>query len=81
MADVKWIRFDEYQGPGVTKIWRVCARENGQPLGTIRWLARWRKYCFFPGPETVFEQDCLRDIAGFIEQQTNLHKQEKAKAS
>lgn len=53
---------------GKTHFWQVA---NGAiVLGCVKWFARWRKYAFFPAPETVFEQVCLRDIAQFCEDRT-----------
>jgi hypothetical protein len=41
----------------------------------VRWFSRWRKYAFYPGRETVFEEDCLREIADFCETRTREYKQ------
>jgi hypothetical protein len=43
-------------------------------LGWVAWFSRWRKYAFYPKPETVYEEDCLRDIAEFCEAKTKEHK-------
>ena len=64
----KWI-YADYLCPsksGKTKIYQVMA-DTGTHLGDIKWYAPWRKYAFFPEPDTIYEQDCLRDIAGFLE--------------
>ena len=62
----KWIRFDlaAVQKPK-TSVWNVSSKA-GYFLGQVRWTAPWRTYAFFPAPETVFEDECLQDIAGFI---------------
>lgn len=64
----RWIRFalGPKQNPK-TSIWLVIAKDGDMPLGEIRWWGRWRKYAFFPNPETLYENTCLRDIAEFIE--------------
>lgn len=66
---------------GKTERWVVYSRtENngvevrGAPLGWVCWYARWRKYTFQPIEGTVFEQDCLRDIASFLIERTVEHK-------
>lgn len=46
----------------------------GDPLGQIKWWSPWRRYCFFPNPDTVFEQVCMREIADFVENKTREHK-------
>ncbi len=52
-----------------TERWDVEATDGGV-LGEIKWFSRWRRYCFFPQPETVFEQVCMREIGEFIEERT-----------
>ena len=44
-----------------TKVIDILTREKIK-IGTLKWLGRWRKYCFFPESETVFESTCLFDI-------------------
>lgn len=58
---------------GKTIVWLIQNRKSAERLGTVQWFARWRKYCFFPNTTMVFEQDCLRDIAEFIEARTREH--------
>ena len=71
-----WINFTQSgtSVSGKTYIWNVIAKESGQILGTISWFGRWRKYVFEPGSATVYEEDCLRDIATFIENATKAHR-------
>ena len=76
----KWISFKEVGSSpsGKTRKWHVCpTRAPESIIGTIEWYDRWRKYVFAPGWETVFEEDCLRDIAAFCEQQTAEHERQK----
>jgi hypothetical protein len=72
----EWIEFVELRvsASGITKIWSVVDRSNGSPLGQISWFGRWRRYSFMPNASTVWEQDCLRCIAEFIEKKTREHK-------
>ena len=69
-----WIQFDEVEaGPPKrkTKLWLVNSKEvSCGALGQVKFYPRWRKYAFFPFESTLFEQNCLRDIANFCEQQT-----------
>ena len=59
-----------------THIFRV---ESADPvevtmiLGTVKWYGQWRKYCFMPNGQTVYEQTCLREIADFCENMTTMH--------
>jgi len=63
----KWVYIDYLceSKSGRTNIYQVIA--EGIHLGDIKWYAPWRKYAFFSNPDTLYEQDCLRDIAKFIE--------------
>ena len=62
---------------GKTRIWEVLPEHSVIPLGTVKWFGRWRKYSFFPELNTVYEQDCLRDIAEFCETITRQHRENK----
>lgn len=76
---MSWIVF-EFAGPsksGKTNEWRVQPKDDGALaacIGVVKWYAPWRKYAFNPYTNTVFEQDCLREIATFCEQRTKDHK-------
>lgn len=72
----KWI---EFRGPfpsvsGTTNIWHVMPLAGGNRIGQVRWYGPWRKYTFWPEPNCVFEEQCLRDIAAFCETQTKDHR-------
>lgn len=73
---MKWIE-DENLGSsksGKTWVWAIKAKEGGDLLGLVKWFGRWRKYCFYPQPDCIFEEDCLRDIAQFVSNATRLHR-------
>jgi len=63
----------------VTDIFAVRARGTAATLGEIRWHWSWRKYCFFPKPNTLFDHGCLRDIANFCESETRKHRARPAR--
>jgi hypothetical protein len=72
MTESKWITI-EHRGTsasGKTDVWTVRPNEADEVIGVISWFGRWRRYAFFPANNTVFEQDCLRDIANFCEHAT-----------
>jgi hypothetical protein len=72
----KWVKFTDERPSmsGKTKGWHVRTIGGGVLLGYVFWRAPWRKYVFAPIADTIYEQDCLRDIAEFIETQTKEHK-------
>ncbi len=55
---------------GKTKRWDVHSKYGGALLGRIAWFGRWRKYGFYPWPETVFEEVCMRELSDFIVERT-----------
>lgn len=77
-----WIRFEpQRQRPGlVTQAWMVIAKQGDTPLGFVKWDTGWRRYVFAPIASTIYEQDCLRDIAIFLEDRTREHKAARAAA-
>lgn len=71
------LRFERGPDKSKTKTWRVLNKHDNIHLGWIGWFTKWRKYAFFPEKDTVYEEDCLRDIAEFCAQETVKHKKEK----
>jgi hypothetical protein len=73
---VSWIRIEPAGGTpsGRTRLWVVATKDGRQMLGWIKWYSGWRKYVFAPSSGSEFEEDCLREIAGFCERQTREHK-------
>lgn len=77
-----WIRFEQLSSHSsrVTLVWRVVAKQGETILGYVKWDTGWRRYVFAPLGETIFEQDCLRDLAMFVEDRTLEHKAARAAA-
>lgn len=72
---MKWIEINEIDNLGKkTKRFWVKSKEGGDTIGYIYWYGRWRKYCFFPNTDTVYEWICLYDIADFCKQETENYK-------
>ena len=72
-----WVKFqlNERGIRAKTDTWEVWG--TGSHVGKIRWHSPWRKYCFFPMWAPLFDEDCLRQIAEFIETQTAMHRKGK----
>lgn len=49
-----------------TPIVLVRSRSIGAVLGEIRWFGRWRQFCFYPEPMTVFNAGCMSEIQKVI---------------
>lgn len=65
-----WIRMVKTEKPPnrKTDIYGVLINDTSLlPLGKIKWYPPWRKFAFFPISDTIYENVCLKEIAGFIE--------------
>jgi hypothetical protein len=78
--DPKWIEFHEVDMPNrKTKVFLVYNKENFEvPIGEIRWYGAFRKYAFYPQPNTVYENVCMKDITNFLEELMDERKAEKS---
>ena len=81
MVDSKHLKFREiiyadreHRAANGPKRFRVQNKHDFSFLGDIRWYSKWRKYAFYPRADTLFEHECLRDIAAFCEEQTKEKK-------
>jgi len=55
---------------GLTGIWHVCSAgevANANMLGVIKWHGPWRKYCFYPEANCLFDKSCLEEVAAFLD--------------
>lgn len=52
-----------------TRRYRVQG-QSGFSLGQLRFYGAWRKYCFFPDENTVFDSACLDEIADLCRAKT-----------
>ena len=77
MKDGTYVQFVEGTPKPKTNVYEVVTLGDRTVIGEIMWYGPWRKYCFFPGDHTVFEQKCLREIADFCERETAEHKKRK----
>ena len=63
----KYIKFVEFLVVTTkTRVFDILNKDTHCIIGTIRWYGPWRKYSFFPEPNTVFESQCLSDITKFL---------------
>ena len=36
-------------------------------LGTIKWYNHWRKYCFYPESNIIWDNKCLMELVKFLD--------------
>ena len=69
-----------YLGPspsGKTKMFEIAAEGGGGvTLGTVKWYAPWRRFCFFAtNGAALFDAGCLRALGDFCAAETDAQKQ------
>ena len=47
--------------------WRIMTKQ-GQQIGSIEWLQKWKKFVFHPSADAVYDRSCLDDVSIFMEQ-------------
>ena len=50
-----------------TPILHIHSNE-GYYLGDIKWYGAWRKFCFYPVSDTIWDDKCLSELLNFLEQ-------------
>lgn len=76
----KWLlhfQLEDRRAGAKTDVWHVWGTRGSIHLGVVKWFSRWRRYVFYPGPGTLFDPNCLRELAKFAESETV--KQKKGK--
>ena len=81
----KYIYFQRAYGDGLderkTETWDIINKKSEEPLARIEWYPAFRQYSFFPEPNTVFNNGCVKSILYFLDGLNEEHKQEiKARA-
>lgn len=64
----KYLEFDKAGWTGKTHVVNVLSKPTEFILGQIKWFSRWRQYCFYPSPNTIFNTTCLEDINKYIKE-------------
>ena len=67
MKTTKYLKFEQLHSEGKTKRIAVLSRRHGDMLAGIRWYGPWRQYTVEPAPYTVWNKECLREVAEFLE--------------
>jgi len=73
-----FLEFREIQSLTKTKKIGVYSVTWGNYLGEIKWYVPWRRYCFYPGVNTLFDvnslqivQDKIAELMSMRERRTN----------
>lgn len=64
---------------GITKQFTIQPKNSSdinESLGLIKWYSPWRRYCFHPANQTIFDSKCLSNINDFISSLMNERKKD-----
>ncbi len=77
MNEYKYIYFTEVLPERLHKTftWICRNKKSDEELGTVRWYAPWRQYCFFNRVQAVYSAGCLDDISNFIKKSMEERKE------
>ena len=64
---MSYLAFVLVHDTGKTRVFSVDSVRQGGRLGVIRWFGRWRQYTIEPEASTVWNKDCLREVAEFLD--------------
>ena len=73
----KYIEIKLIENKPKTQVYSILNKNNKYLLGIICWKSTWRKYCFFPNKDTVFDSKCLKDITEFLDKLMKERKKSK----
>lgn len=71
------VRFLRASDTGKTGVFEVVNRRTNYSCGEIRWYGGFRKYCFFPASDTLFDSDGMRFIEAALIAMNENHKKHK----
>ena len=69
MDESKYLVFKDHGGESwgrKTKMVQIHSARTDGHLGTIRWHGPWRRYCFFPDPDTLWSAGCMKAVEDYI---------------
>lgn len=58
-----------------TRVVEVVSVSSNKTLGWIKWFGQWRQYVFLPEQGTLWNPDCLRQLASEAEKMTRGHRE------
>lgn len=73
IIETDFLVIKEYQNTGKTLKFEVINKSDIL-LGYIQWYGPFRKYCFYPSSNTLWDNKCLKDIVKVLEQLMNERK-------
>ena len=77
MSESKYVWFDPLIWGGKTTKAIVKTVSTGEEIGVVKWFPAWRRYCFFPDSDTLYDSQCMKDISAYVDELMKLRKKER----
>lgn len=79
----EWLSFWKQPRPEgkKTDVFFVANIKSGLTIASIHWNTGWRRYCFYPESETVWDSNCLKDITFFLDKLMVDYKDDSRRSS
>ena len=74
IRETGYLRFIDKESKQITKIIGIVNIHHDEEIGEIKWFGKWRQYCFYPSPDTIWNKGCLDDIQSVIKELMNERK-------
>jgi hypothetical protein len=74
LRETTYLRFIDKEAKQITKIIGVVNIHHDEEIGEIKWFGKWRQYCFYPSPDTIWNTGCMKDICEVINDLMNKRK-------
>ena len=49
-----------------TPIYHINSKHSQDEIGVVKWYGAWRKYCFFPNGDTIWDMKCLQQVCDWL---------------
>ena len=46
--------------------WKVCNKKSGTMIAAVLWYPTWRMYVAQFDPDSIWSEDCLKDVREFM---------------
>ncbi len=66
MEESKFLNFTLSHHSTKTSTYHVHSKKGFEFVGIIKWYSGWRRYTFYPKGGTLYDENCLKEIADFI---------------
>lgn len=76
VIETEFLIIKEFHNTGKTSKFEILNKSNTL-LGYIQWYGAFRKYCFYPSSNTIWDNKCLNDVLDVLKTLMNERKEKR----